>query len=61
MNALKFAVEALILMKFGNGGESLKNLAASRLVALRHNDDSSEERGVKTSNFFFFLGVQVGF
>jgi hypothetical protein len=55
MNALTFAVEALILMKIGNGGEPEE--VGSHLVALRHNDDSSEKRGVKTSNFFLSLGV----
>jgi hypothetical protein len=55
MNALRFAVEALILMKIGNEGEPEE--VGSHLVALRHNDYSSEEPGVKTSNFFFSLDV----
>ena len=56
MNALAFAVEALILMKIGNGGEEE---VGSHRVALRHNDDSSKERGAKTSNLFLLLGCRV--
>jgi hypothetical protein len=56
MNALTFAVEALILMKIGNGGVEE---AGRHFVALRHNDGSSKERGVKTSNFFLLLGCRV--
>jgi hypothetical protein len=56
MNALTSAVEALILMKIGNGGEEE---AGSHFVALRHNNGSSKERGVKTSNIFLLLGCRV--
>ncbi len=56
MSALTFAVEALILIKIEDGGEEE---VGSHHVALRHNDDSSKERGAKTSNLFLLLGYRV--
>ena len=58
MNALAFAVEALILMKIGTGGEEE---AGSHLMALRHHDDSSKERAARSENvkLFSFLGCWV--
>lgn len=55
----KFAVEALILMKIGNGGEPEE--VGSHLMALRHNDDSSDERGARSENIklFLLLGCRV--